>query len=129
MRTAVRAQWAGGHRLPPLTDEEMEAFEAKRYHVVRKSAHVQAMEDLINESHSVPPDEVNGAVLYYSPEEQEAPYPGYALLLEDEEDGSLLVKQITFVGSALAVPYQLIGKTKEELVKARFEHVPPRALL
>lgn len=128
MRTAVRAQWAGSHRLPPLTDEEKEAFEAKRYHLVRKSAHVQAMEDLINESHSVPPDEVNGAVLYYEPEEQEASYPGYALLVEDE-DGDLLVKQISFVGSALANPYDLIGLTKDELVKKRFEHVPPRALL
>lgn len=128
MRTAIRSEFGGYHRLPKLTDEEKEAFRRKQFHKLRKSEHVQAMESLINNSHSVPPDEVDGAVLYYSPEDQGEAYPGYALLVEDEE-GDLYVKIINFVGSSLEDPFSLVGKTKEELVKARFEHVPPRALL
>lgn len=128
MRTVVRSEFGGYHQLPKLTDEEREAFRRQQFHKLRKSKHVQAMESLINESHSVPPDEVDGAVLYYSPEDQGEAYPGYALLMEDE-DGDLYVKIINFIGSSLDNPFILVGMTKEELVKERFTHVPPRSVL
>ena len=127
-KTAIRSQWGGRHRLPPLTEEEEAAYERKQYHRVRQSDHVQAMEALINESLSVSPSEVDGVVIYFDPEEQEAPFPGYALVKEDEE-GDIVVYQVSFVGSALTDPGRLLGLTKEQLVKERFEHTPPRSLL
>lgn len=127
-KTDVRSKWAGWHQLPELTEKEQADYKSKEYHKVRNSAHVQAMEALINESISVDPTEVNGVVLYLTPEDQGAPYPGYALITEDE-DGDILVQAIVFVGSSLEDPYQFLGLTKEELVKKRFAHTPPRTLL
>lgn len=129
-KTQQQAYYAGPHFLPPLTEQEVEDWKAKRYHLVRKSAHVQAMEQLINASHSVDPTEVHGAVLYYEGEDT-SPSGGYILLQEDEEDGDLGFKLVIFLNTGVTpdVINRLEGMTKEQLVQERFRHVPPRSVL
>ena len=125
-----KSHYAGFARLPKLTDKEITSLEHKEFHKLRKSEHVQFMENLINTSHAVPPTEVNGAVLAYDGEQAVNGDQAYAMLIENE-DGELCFKFIRFLGAQPAdeVLYELNGKTKDQLLNERFSHVPPRSVL
>ena len=130
MKTQIVSQYAGMRELPDLTDKEEQAYARKEFHKLRKSRHVQAMEALVNNAHSVAPTEVNGALFYYDKEENGGGAPGYYLFAEDEEDGEITYMWVGFIGTApnYGVINELRGLSKDELALKRFEHVPPRSI-
>jgi hypothetical protein len=130
MKTQIVSEYNGAHFLPDLTDKEETAYIKKEFHKLRKSKHVQAMEQLINAAHSVAPTEVDGALFYFDKDENGGGAPAYYLVTEDDEDGEIFFEWVSLIGTAPngGSIRQLSGKTKEELSFLRFEHVPPRTL-
>lgn len=122
------AYYAGIKSLHPLSEEEVEDLLKKRWYKVRKTQHVQEMEQLINTSFSVPPTEIDNVILAYE-------VPGAAthqfVLLSEDEDGDPAIIGVRFLGKAPGpeILTPLEGKTKAELIIERFEHVPPRTIL
>jgi hypothetical protein len=126
-----KSYFAGWHPLPDLTAKEEKDLANQQFHKLRKGAHVQAMEQLVNASHSVPPTEINGAVLTFEGEEAQGGDQAYAILNEDPEDGSLTVRSIFFLGAYPdgGAVRALSNKTKDQLIQERFSRVPPRSVL
>jgi hypothetical protein len=124
------AEYVGRYFLPDLTEKEEDALRHQELHKLRKSAHVQKMESMVNASHGVPPTEVDKVILAFDGEEAMGGNQAFALLVEDE-DGELEIYAVAFLGTMPhpGAIWNLVGKTKDQLLQERFSRVPPRTVL
>lgn len=123
--------YGGWYPIPPMTDKEQSDYNKGDHHKVRNSAHVQAMEQLINESHSVPPTEVIGAVFAFDGEDAIGANQAYVVIVEDEDTNDLMIQSCVFLGGYVHgdAIRRLMRMNEDQLLQERFVRTPPRSVL
>lgn len=130
MSKPQRVYFGGPYYLPDLTENETLAFSKNQMDKVRKSAHVQRMEQLIVSSHSTAPTEIDGAVLLCEEEESNGYFQSFIYITEDESN-DVVIKSVIFLGGIpeMDTVARIVSMNKSQLLKERFSRVPPRSIL
>lgn len=124
------ARFTGFHELPELTDRDWKAIEAKEYHKLKKSQHVASMDQMIVDSLSLPPEELEGAVLQFD-RPQQASHPYAYVVITKDAGGEQQFQIVQFMDTMIDRQQisELAEADRQDLLRMKSEHRPERSVL